>query len=50
MEKDPEGEYFTIGGCISPFNCPYQKEIPIYTSVTTGPSFTYSTDGGLSEE
>lgn len=31
----PECEYFTTGGCISPFNCPYKIE---YVSITTATS------------
>lgn len=46
----PECKYFTTGGCISPFNCPYQEEVPTYTSITTGSSFTYSVNSSLPEE
>ena len=31
----PECEYFTTGGCISPFNCPYKIEVAYNNSATT---------------
>lgn len=33
----PECEYFTTGGCISPFNCPYKIEYEIITTATSTP-------------
>lgn len=35
----PECEYFTTGGCVSPFNCPYKGE---QESVTTGTSTSFN--------
>lgn len=46
----PECEYFTTGGCISLFNCPYQEKVLTYTTVTTDPSLTYSIGSSLPEE
>ena len=31
----PECEYFTTGGCISPFNCLYKVEVASHNSATT---------------
>lgn len=36
----PECEYFTTGGCISPFNCPYKIEVAYNNSATTIPYTT----------
>lgn len=33
----PECEYFTTGGCISPFNCPYKTEHESITTATSTP-------------
>ena len=33
----PECEYFTTGGCISPFNCPYKMEHESITTATSTP-------------
>ena len=33
----PECEYFTTGGCISPFNCPYKIEVASHNSATAMP-------------
>lgn len=33
----PECEYFTTGGCVSPFNCPYKCEQASITTVTSTP-------------
>lgn len=33
----PECEYFTTGGCVSPFNCPYKIETGYINSATTFP-------------
>lgn len=33
----PECEYFTTGGCISPFNCPYKIEHESITTATSTP-------------
>ena len=32
----PECEYFTTGGCISPFNCMYKEEIGYINGATSG--------------
>ena len=32
----PECEYFTTGGCISPFNCMYKEESGYINSATSG--------------
>ena len=32
----PECEYFTTGGCISPFNCMYKEESEYINSATSG--------------
>lgn len=32
----PECEYFTTGGCISPFNCIYKEESEYINSATSG--------------
>lgn len=34
----PECEYFTTGGCISPFNCPYKIETGYINSATSIPT------------
>lgn len=34
----PECEYFTTGGCISPFNCIYKIASEYFTTVTSTPS------------
>lgn len=44
----PECEYFTTGGCISPFNCPYKTEHESITTATSTPLnsnviYTYET-------
>ena len=33
----PECEYFTTGGCISPFNCPYKMETGYINTATSQP-------------
>lgn len=33
----PECEYFTTGGCMSPFNCPYKAENESITTATSTP-------------
>ena len=33
----PECEYFTTGGCISPFNCPYKMETSYINTATSQP-------------
>ena len=40
----PECEYFTTGGCISPFNCMYKEESGYINSATSG-SIIYT--GGM---
>lgn len=35
----PECEYFTTGGCISPFNCMYKEESVYINSATSGEIF-----------
>lgn len=35
----PECEYFTTGGCISPFNCPYKIETGYINSATSIPTY-----------
>lgn len=35
----PECEYFTTGGCISPFNCMYKEESGYINSATSGKIF-----------
>ena len=35
----PECEYFTTGGCISPFNCMYKEESGYINSATSGKVF-----------
>lgn len=35
----PECEYFTTGGCISPFNCPYKIETRYINSATSIPTY-----------
>ena len=37
----PECEYFTTGGCVSPFNCPYKGACG---SVTTGTSTSFNSN------
>lgn len=32
----PECEYFTTGGCVSPFNCMYKEESGYINSATSG--------------
>lgn len=39
----PECEYFTTGGCISPFNCMYKEESGYINSATSG-SIIYGTN------
>lgn len=41
----PECEYFTTGGCISPFNCPYKIETGYINSVTSFPTYTEQYNG-----
>ena len=43
----PECEYFTTGGCISPFNCPYKTE---HESVTTATSIPLNSNVIYTEE
>ena len=43
----PECEYFTTGGCVSPFNCPYkceQESITTATSTPLNPNVIYTTE------
>lgn len=43
----PECEYFTTGGCVSPFNCPYkceQETITTATSTPLNPNVIYTTE------
>lgn len=43
----PECEYFTTGGCVSPFNCPYKGacgSVTTGTSTTLNPNVIYTTD------
>ena len=43
----PECEYFTTGGCVSPFNCPYKIEresITTATSTPLNPNVIYTTE------
>lgn len=35
----PECEYFTTGGCVSPFNCPYKIETGYINSATSIPTY-----------
>lgn len=35
----PECEYFTTGGCMSPFNCPYKIETGYINSATSIPTY-----------
>lgn len=35
----PECEYFTTGGCISPFNCQYKMEMGYINSATSIPTY-----------
>ena len=35
----PECKYFTTGGCISPFNCPYKIETGYINSATSIPAY-----------
>lgn len=37
----PECEYFTTGGCVSPFNCPYKVENESITTATSTPCNLY---------
>lgn len=41
----PECEYFTTGGCISPFNCPYKIETGYINSVTSIPTYMEQYNG-----
>ena len=35
----PECEYFTTGGCVAPFNCPYKIETGYINSATSIPTY-----------
>lgn len=37
----PECKYFTTGGCVSPFNCPYKVENESITTATSTPCNLY---------
>lgn len=37
----PECEYFTTGGCVSPFNCSYKAENESITTATSTPCNLY---------
>lgn len=41
----PECEYFTTGGCISPFNCPYKIETGYINSATSIPTYMEQYNG-----
>ena len=41
----PECEYFTTGGCISPFNCPYKIETGYINSATSIPAYMEQYNG-----
>lgn len=41
----PECEYFTTGGCISPFNCPYKIEAGYINSATSIPTYMEQYNG-----
>ena len=41
----PECEYFTTGGCISPFNCPYKIEEGYINSATSFPTYMEQYNG-----
>ena len=40
----PECEYFTTGGCVSPFNCSYKAENEIITTATSCNLYPLETD------
>ena len=43
----PECKYFTTGGCVSPFNCPYKFEhesVTTATSTPLNPNVIYTTE------
>ncbi len=41
----PECEYFTTGGCISPFNCPYKIETGYINTATSVPIYMEQYNG-----
>lgn len=41
----PECEYFTTGGCISPFNCPYKIETGYINTTTSIPTYMEQYNG-----
>lgn len=41
----PECEYFTTGGCISPFNCPYKIETGYINTATSIPTYMEQYNG-----
>lgn len=49
----PECEYFTTGGCVSPFNCPYKIEQEIITTAAStplNPNVIYTTETDKDKE
>ena len=45
----PECQYFTTGGCMSPFNCPYKIETGYINSATSTPHITSMTNEEMIE-
>lgn len=45
----PECKYFTTGGCISPFNCPYKIEMGYINSATSTPHIMSMTNEEMIE-
>ena len=45
----PECQYFTTGGCMSPFNCPYKIETGYINSATSTPHIMSMTNEEMIE-